>query len=78
MKENIFYIVVNEAFPTNVSYKHESFESAETEAKRLARKMSGQKFVVMKSIVGYQKNDLEKSEFVDPEDNEDDPAYIPF
>jgi hypothetical protein len=75
MKKNIFYIVVNFDFPTTVSYKHESFESADAEAKRLALKMSGQKFVVMKSLGGYQKNDLVSIEFVEPYEKEDD---IPF
>ena len=78
MKENIFYIVVNDDFPTTVSYKHETFESADSEARRLAVKMPGQKFVVMKSLVGYQKNDLITSEFVEPCYNENDLNYIPF
>jgi hypothetical protein len=75
MKENIFYIIVNNDFPTNVSYKHESFESADSEAKRLALKVPGQKFVIMKSLIGYQKNELITSEFVESYENEDD---IPF
>ena len=73
MKENIFYVVLNDDFPTSVSYKHESFESADREAQRLARIASGQKFTVMKSIVAYQKNEFIKSEFVESWEKEDVP-----
>jgi hypothetical protein len=78
MKENIFYIIVNNNFPTRVSYKHETFESADTEVKRLARNNPEEKFVIMKSVVAYQKNEFIKSNFVEPCDNEDDPNFIPF
>jgi hypothetical protein len=75
MKENIFYIVINDDFPTDVSHKHETFEGADIEAQRLAYKCLGQRFIVMQSLVGYHKNELVKSEFVEPYENDDD---IPF
>jgi hypothetical protein len=68
-KEYEFWIVAKLDFPTNITYKHTSYESACNEAKRLARKDHEDTFVVMKSLKGYKFNDLVEMEFVDPEDD---------
>jgi len=76
--ENKFWIVVNASFPTKVTYKHPSFESAELEAQRLAKNNRNDKFVVMESIVGYKIKDVVKVDYVNREDNPNDTDYIPF
>jgi len=78
MKENIFFIIVNDDFPTRISYRHDKLEDAMTEAKRLARNNPENKFVVMKSVIAYQVNEFVISEFVPPCDNKEDLEYIPF
>ena len=77
-KENNFWIIVDDHFPTNVSYKHTSLESAQNEAKRLARKAKDKKFVIMRSIESYQIEEFVKTDYVNPVDNPDDSEYIPF
>jgi hypothetical protein len=65
MSNRRFWVVVNKDFPTRITYKHDSFESADKEAKRLARQERGCEFVVMKAQKSYRINDLVETIFVD-------------
>lgn len=46
------------------TYKHENFESAANEAKRLARLNPDQNFIVMESVAGFIKREVEEIEFI--------------
>lgn len=73
-----FYIVVNEKFPTTVTYKHESLDKAKREAERLARSNPGESFIVMEAICGYKVDNLVVTEYTAAHNNPNDPEYIPF
>jgi hypothetical protein len=74
-----FYIVVNEKFPTTVTYKHDTMEGAAKEAERLAKCNPGQTFVVMESVTAYLvETPIQVIEYVSAHNNPDDPEYIPF
>jgi len=73
-----FWIVANKEFPTQVTYKHISLESAEKEAQRLALNVEGEEFVILEALRSYVVNKLHESEFVLPENNPDHDLYIPF
>jgi len=77
-KENNFWIVVDDNFPTRVSYKHNTYISAQQEAQRLAKQNRGSKFVVMKSVDAYEIQELVRTDYVDPTDNPNDNDFIPF
>ena len=67
-KERLFWVVVNNRFPTSISYKHDTFESAENEAKRLARCNKGEKFVVLRSTTAYEVSEFIKTQYSDWDD----------
>jgi len=73
MKSNKFWIIVNENFPTRVSYKHNSYKEAEIEAKRLARNNKPDEFIIMESIKSFKINEFTETEFVDYWTNDDAP-----
>lgn len=73
-----FYVVVNEKFPTTITYRHKTLDGARKEAERLARNNPGQKFVVMESVVAYLVDNLIEVEYVAAHNNPEDPEYIPF
>ncbi|HUU88764.1 MAG TPA: hypothetical protein VMX17_13565 [Candidatus Glassbacteria bacterium] len=60
--KDLFWIVLNVKFPTNVSYKHPSKYVAIEEARRLA-KQTGEEFVVMESIYGVAVQNLVEFEY---------------
>lgn len=76
--ENKFWIVISNRFPTNVSYKHTSYESTLEESKRLARMNRGTRFTVMESTDSVVLDEVVVTKHVNPSDNPDDPSYIPF
>lgn len=45
-----FWIVADSNFPTRITYKHETFESAKREAERLANNNPNTTFVVLEAI----------------------------
>jgi hypothetical protein len=53
-KESIWWIVVNDAFPTRVTYKHTDFDKSCAEAQRLAKSNPGQKFVVCQAVKAFE------------------------
>ena len=56
--------------------KHESFQAARSEAKRLARNNPGEKFVVLAAAIAYVKDDVRELRFDDSCDYFD--RAIPF
>jgi hypothetical protein len=67
-----FYMVWNESHG-NPTYKHETYTSAEVEAKRLAKQSPGEKFHVLASCCTY-----EVPEPVIKTVHETEPEDIPF
>ena len=63
-EENIFWVVASDNFPTRISYRHTSLESAKKEAQRLARNNKGEKFVVLKSVEAYEVEEFVKTKYV--------------
>ena len=76
--DNLFWIVVNKDFPTRVTYKHDSEQSAIDEAKRLAKENPDQEFIVMESVESYVYSNYTKKKFVLPGENPHSSEYIPF
>ena len=76
--KNKVWVVINDYLPTTITCRHDSYESADKEAKRLAKLHSDITFVVMESMNGYTVNNLVELKFVRPCDNPNDPDYIPF
>ena len=74
-EENIFWVVVSNNFPTRISYRHDTYESAKIEAQRLARNNKGEKFLIMKSIEAYEVEEFVKTKYVV---NFHDYGEIPF
>lgn len=54
---NKFYMVWVEGKPTPTK-KHDSFESAKTEAERIASKQPGDKAIILESVGHYEKQDV--------------------
>jgi hypothetical protein len=52
-----FWIVANEEFPTTISYRHPTYESAYDEAKRLARQYH-HSYVIMRAVTKIQLRDI--------------------
>jgi RNAse (barnase) inhibitor barstar len=62
------WFVVNSHLPTTITCPHYSYESAETEAKRLAHKHHGQKFIVVKALRGFEVNNIVETRYVEKDD----------
>jgi hypothetical protein len=78
MKENKFWVIVNKKFPTTVTYKHDSWDSVESEAKRLARNNRNDEFIIMESIKSFKINEFVETEFVDESYDHWQDRDIPF
>lgn len=64
-KRQKFWVVINENFPTRVSFKHDNLDSAIKEAKRLAKISPYVKFVVMESVVAFEVDNIVEIEYVE-------------
>jgi hypothetical protein len=65
-----FWIVANEQFPTTISYRHPTYESAYEEARRLARQTHNT-FVILRAVTKLQLRDIEETLY-------EEGADIPF
>jgi hypothetical protein len=65
--ESQFYIVVEDDFPTRVTYKHLSYSDAHKEASRLARQYN-KKFVVMQAIWAVEIDNVVETNYESPEE----------
>ena len=52
-KNKKFWMIVNLTAGSSFHIKHDTYESAETEAKRLANKHPESEFIILESVGGY-------------------------
>jgi hypothetical protein len=57
-----FWIVANEQFPTTITYKHPTYESAYDEARRLARQ-THDAFVILRAVTKVKLRDIEETTY---------------
>lgn len=62
-KEEKFWIVADNNFPTRATYKHTTENMARLEAQRLAKEHQGNKFVVLEAIYAVEISALVETEY---------------